>query len=784
MLSHKHDIYETLPSTTHHKIIEITTTYKSTYTQAANKKQYSYTGFEKHNFLSEDVNWDKIMHELKLVKWSAEFKGLKPSAMLEKFTLICEQIALKYVPKKPSFKFRKSPPLPRDRKILMRRRRKITSHLNTNITSTRRVKLRDELIEIEKKLQLSYKNTIAKREQNAIRAIKNNAKYFYSYAKKFSKVHTSTGPLLNSDQEFIYSEKEMAELLSTQYSPVYSQPQEPLVDPEVLFQEEKSQRPSLLDFEFDWSDIEDAIDELSPSAAAGPDGFPSIYLKHCKKQLSRPLYLIWRKCLNLGFTPAALKLALVTPIHKGNSKSLPVNYRPIALTSHLIKIFEKIVRKRMVKYLEQHNLLNTSQHGFRQGHSCLSQLLQHHDKVLSLLEDGYNVDVIYLDFSKAFDKLDFNITMKKLKNLGISGKLGKWLHSFLTERNQIVVVNGMRSDKASVLSGVPQGSVIGPLLFLLLIGDIDEGLSCFFSSFADDSRSGMGVKTPDDTMKLQADLNAIYQWAHLNNMSLNASKFELLRYGRDATIKETTQYLSNVDQVIEEHEHVKDLGVYMSNTASFEFHISTIITRAKEIISWILRTFKSREKTGMMTLWKSLVLPRLDYCSQLWNPSKPGLIQHLEALQKSYVQKISGLRNSNYWDTLQELKLYSLQRRRERYQIIYLWSIIEQKVPNFLCNGNPTFRVIPNPRQGRKCFVQSVKRSLFQTERHNSLPIHGARLFNILPKYLRNFSSCSKDAFKRELDTFLGTVHDEPLVRGYTMFRHAETNSLLDMIHV
>ena len=148
---------------------------------------------------------------------------------------------------------------------------------------------------------------------------------------------------------------------------------------------------------------------------------------------------------------------MIFPIHKGNSTAEAANYRPIFLTSHPVKIVEKVLRKKIVSFLERNDLFNSSQHGFRTGRSCLSQLLAHYDKILSLLDQGHNVDVIYLDFAKAFDKLDFNVTLSKLKAFGTDGNIGRWIQSFLTGRYQTVIVNGSKDFPAPVLSGVPQG---------------------------------------------------------------------------------------------------------------------------------------------------------------------------------------------------------------------------------------------------------------------------------------------------------------------------------------
>jgi len=328
----------------------------------------------------------------------------------------------------------------------MRRRRKVTKQLSKYPSGAVKIRLDQELIQIELKLQESYMNSSSAQEQKALAAIRRNPKYFFTYVKKFNKVKPSIGPLLNSNKQYATSNSEMARILSEQYSSVFSSQRDPLVDPDLLFNSEDMSK--LVDIQFTASDIIEAINELRSNAAPGPDCFPAILLKQCKKLLAVPLATIWRECLDKGLTPALLKLSLIVPIHKGDSTAMAKNYRPVALTSHLVKIFEKVIRKHIVKYLEDNASFNQSQHGFRSGRSCLSQLLAHYEKILSELEEGHNVDVIYLDFAKAFDKLDFNVTLNKLKMLCIDGKIGRWIHSFLIGRHQSVVVNGEKSPPA------------------------------------------------------------------------------------------------------------------------------------------------------------------------------------------------------------------------------------------------------------------------------------------------------------------------------------------------
>ena len=262
----------------------------------------------------------------------------------------------------------------------------------------------------------------------------------------------------------------MTDLLQEQYKSVFS----PSLNNNQIY--DKKCEIMLQDIQFDESDIIEAISTISPNSAPGPDGFPAILLKKCKEQLSKPLKLFWRTCLDSGVTVDIHKKNNITPIFKAGDQGDPANYRPVSLTSHLTKVFEKIVRKNIIKHLDDNDLFNPSQHGFREGRSCLSQLLSHYDTILTQLEEGKDVDVIYIDFSKAFDKVDHTILLSKLKAIGLDGKILKWIESFLTNRKQVVVVDCATSEPADIKSGVPQGSVLGPLLFIIMISDIDEGI--------------------------------------------------------------------------------------------------------------------------------------------------------------------------------------------------------------------------------------------------------------------------------------------------------------------
>ena len=771
----------------HHFLVECMSYYQATLPNDEKPVNGDSTnGFGKLNFFSEDIDWTGLERELRDHNWNLEFRACNPEKMFKKFVEICIDISTKYVPlRKTRVTSQTKSFIPRDRKNLMRRKRRITAQLKKTTSEARRKKLKGESVQVERALIKSYQQSQKDRETKAVNAIKRNSKYFFSYAKKFSTTKAGIGPFFDYAKKLITSPIKMAVMLSEQYSSVYSVPKQTLPEAKEIFTFSNERRQTLKNIIFDEQDIIEAIDQISPSAAAGPDGFPALLLKMCRHSLAKPLFLIWRKSLDTGEVPFPLKTANVVPIHKGGSCGTPANYRPVALTSHLIKIFERVLRKYIVAWMDENNLFNPTQHGFRQGRSCLSQLIAHFDHITQLLESGENVDVIYLDFAKAFDKIDFLSTMRKLNHMGISGKLGHWLYSFLTNRKQAVLVNGTIGSFFDVKSGVPQGSVIGPLLFLVLISDIDQEIvSAFLSSFADDTRIAKGITSEDDVKALQSDLQSIYKWAQENNMEFNSPKFECLRYGANSVIKESTCYTSSTGDTIEVSDQVKDLGVIMSCTGTFRQHIDSVISTSNQLCGWVLRTFKTRQELPMLTLWKSLIRSKLEYCCPLWSPINIGDIQGLEQIQRNYFRKISGIQHLSYWEQLKKLSMYSLERRRERYNIIYVWKIMEKKVPNFSQSDNSGIQEYWNLRRGGYCTVPAINlrsQRQIQSIRDASFGIRGPRLFNTLPAHIRNLSGCSVDAFKHKLDRYLSTVPDEPQIRGYTAMRRAESNSLLHM---
>ena len=663
------------------------------------------------------------------------------------------------------------------------------SRENKAVSIQKLTKLLLEKQDIEQQLMEDYTAVNILDENQAIANMKSNPKAFFAFAKSRQKTNARIGPFLDPESgKPNPSPQFAASVLSSQYSSVFVQPREAwkVTDPRTFFATPEtaalSDSPCLSDIVFSEKDIQEACSELKASSAAGADGVPASLLKTCKTELSKPLYILWRASLDHGSIPADLLLVLISPVHKGGSRGLPKNYRPVALTSHIVKVFERVIRKSLVNYLESSGVLPDGQHGFRAFRSTLTQLLSFWDNILEDLEGGGGVDIIYTDFSKAFDKVETGVLLHKIKECGITGKVGCWLASFLDPciRQQAVGVEGMVSSLAPVISGVPQGTVLGPILFLIHLSDIAVGLSegTTATSFADDTRVQRGVYSAQDCSALQSDLGIIYSWAEHINMHFNSDKFECLRFWPGPGEQPAFGYKGPGGDDIETKSNLKDLGVQVSSDLTFKLHIERVVAESSKLAGWSLRTFSRRSKTIMKTIWKTLIQPKMDYCSQLWSPGDQDSIVKLESVQRHFTSKVQGLKDFDYWQRLQELQLYSQERRRERYMLIFLWKISQGLVKGFSMEFTDKAG-----RRGRTAKVNTILRSSpapVQKARENTLGVRGARIFNLLPLYIRNHDSSNVETFKSLLDTYLSQVPDQPTVSGRA--RAADTNSLLHQI--
>ncbi|XP_076045726.1 uncharacterized protein LOC143027968 [Oratosquilla oratoria] len=455
--------YMTNNTISDHSLITITTNYTLPDSPIDKSIPPMSNPFSKFNFFNSNINWNEVNSCLSNLNWDTLLQGNDPNVLLNSFLEIILTVCEDKIPKRRSLTSRKSN-IPKDRKILMKRT-SLTQQLMKTTNDNHKRALHRKIATTEREIKTSHEEQRNKEEIQAISNIKSNPKYFFSYCKKISKAKTKIGPL-QLDNGKMSCPQETCSVLAQQYTTVFSQPKaESIVNnPQEFFSVQNNDNPQLNDIHFTKTDVLKAISEIRVNSAAGPDGVPAIFLTKCKEALTSPLQKIWRLSLDTGIIPKRLKEDIISPIHKGGERSVTRNYRPVALTSHIIKIFEKILRNNIIKYLEKHQLLSKSQHGFRKGRSCLSNLLSHYEWLLQGLTRRGNVDVVCLDFAKAFDRVDHGILSHKLKAVGIKGKIGTWLHNFVRTRTQVVAVDGHR--KVSSSQWYTAGLCAGPATFL------------------------------------------------------------------------------------------------------------------------------------------------------------------------------------------------------------------------------------------------------------------------------------------------------------------------------
>ena len=526
-----------------------------------------------------------------------------------------------------------------------------------------------ENLSIYKRIEKNCRREVRNAKKSFERKVskKTNEKTFNSYLKSKMKCRTGVGPL-KVDNNIILNDQEIAETLNSYFSSVFNSNNG---TGDMNFDDNIEHE--LNDIQFDIQDIKKVIYNMK-LGASGPDNISVKFIKTFEQEVSGPLLKLFRKSLNSGQVPMDWKLANVTPIFKKGNKSDPSNYRPVSLTCVVCKIMESLLKIRIVNFFDQHNLLNSSQHGFLKGRSCCTNLLEFFEKVTKLFDEGKPVDIIYLDLCKAFDKVPFKRLLLSVKKLGVRGKILKWLEDWLNGRQQRVVLNGKFSDWLAVLSGIPQGSVLGPILFLIFINELDNAaiLIDLISKFADDTKLCKAVQSEEDRAALQGVLDNLTEWAESTGMAFNVNKCKVLHVGNSNNKHEYKVNGSNLITVDSE----KDLGVKYLNSLKPGGQCSEAARTANFVLGQICRNFHYRDKEVFLNLYKRYVRVHLEYCTPAWNPWLSKDIEILEKVQMRAVKQIQGLQATTYNARLQELNLPTLTERRHRSDMIETFKII------------------------------------------------------------------------------------------------------------
>ena len=400
----------------------------------------------------------------------------------------------------------------------------------------------------------------AEHERRIMKAFKNKPKAFYGYVRAKQKVKTGVSQLETEEGELTNTDKETANILNNFFKSVFTK--EPEGETPTL-PRRKPDVEEIQTADFTLEDVVKKLHQLKPDKSPGIDQVHPYVLKECSEEMAVPLHKIFKKSLEEDRIPKDWKIARVSPIFKKGSKNQAGNYRPVSLTSVPCKIMESLLRDVILEHVTKNSLLSEDQHGFSKGKSCMSNLLITLEDVTESLDEGFGVDIIYLDYSKAFDTVPHKRLISKLEAYGITGNISKWIQNFLTGRKQQVSVRKELSDWADVLSGVPQGSVLGPILFVLYVNDLPDIVSSKVKLFADDTKLYNRVQkgSPEGSDAIQNDLKNLEVWSDTWLLRFNAGKCKSMHLGSDNP--ETTYVLGGEEIATAKEE--KDLGVYLTD---------------------------------------------------------------------------------------------------------------------------------------------------------------------------------------------------------------------------
>ena len=457
------------------------------------------------------------------------------------------------------------------------------------------------------------------------------------------------------------------------------------------------------------------------------------------------------KSLSTGIFLNHWKISEVVPIHKSGIKHDVCNYRPISKILCIPKLLEKIVTSKLSPQINM--CLSDNQHGFRSGRSTCTNLVLFTNFVFQNFKSRLQTDVIYTDFAKAFDKVCHETLLLKLNCLGFKGQFLCWLSSYLKDRFQFVKINHNRSRLFQVTSGVPQGSHLGPLLFLLFINDLSTVIQ-FSNSllFADDLKIYRSISNTNDCMLLQSDINSVVNWCKNNNLVLNIKKCQVFSLYRSSVCIQHFYYIDS--ELLVRVNSIKDLGIILDPKLDFKNHIDFIISKSMAMLGFLKRNSSefSNPKT-LIALYNSLVRPHLEYCCVIWNPISNSNISRIERIQKNFTRyiffKLGWRMERPDYDTRCALfGLCSLEKRRKMFSIIFVRDLIHNHIncSNLLALLN--FYAPRRPLREKFYFVLYFNRSnYYETE-----PIyHCCKITNSILTFIDFFNHCTRSTFKTNL---------------------------------
>ena len=699
---------------------------------------------EIYNFKKAD--WAKLNLELSNIPWHSLLSDCSIEVCWQNFKTIFHQACDNHIPKinvRDGFK----PPW-FDSEVFESCREKERLRIKLKVTKKRHAENNlgnpgvknlatlQELLDAEVKFQASRRevrrlirskmnsNFSDKQSENAI------TKKFWSYVKSSSNTHRIPETVHHNDT-FRVDYKGQANLFNNFFRDQFSSPSK--YDIQINYSGNH-------DISFSVPQIEKFLKNLDPNKAPGPDRIHGKILKNCAKNLAIPLALLYQTSYYTCSIPREWKLANVVPVFKKGSKNAVQNYRPISLTSLVMKVYERVIAAELLSIVE--SKIEPRQHGFLPLKSCESQLIPFTDSLARCLNRGSRTDIIYFDFAKAFDSVNHDIILDKLKNqYGINGLLLKFFVEYLSSRVQRVVIGNELSEELPVASGVPQGSILGPLLFVLFINDIGNDINKGSSLllYADDTKLFREISNDHDCLLLQQDINTLNNWATANKMKFHPDKCKVLSVSLQRSNRDPFPYkLSGVP--LQHVNSEKDLGVHIASNLCWTNHCNHLLYKASRNLGLLRRTCNFVKNTRQRrSLYIAMVRSQFEHCSSIWSSCSSTTLDKFESLQKRGIKWILGEEFLSYPEEI----YYNKCKRLDILPIKSRFLLKDLKIFHSIVNSTSA---IPLPAHMH--FYEGNSRLRSSHLDHLSITS------DISPRITVNYSSSHKEAASSSLTQF------------------------------
>ena len=645
--------------------------------------------------------------------------------------------------------------MPLDRKTLRKMKKKnklwgiVRKKLATVEQETQYNKLRNQIRRLTRKAKKLTEKNIAK---NA----KVNPKQFWKYTQ--AKLKTRAGiPEIEVKEEdgtisYAKDDESKANQFQNYFGGVYTKD----TDEEMPNFDERKYDEVLSNIKITKELILNKLKKIKINKSPGPDQIHPRVLNEISNEICTPLQIIFQVSLETKTLPDQWKHAQVAAIFKKGAKTKPQNYRPVSLTCIVCKLLESIIRDSVIVHMTKNKLFSPKQFGFLSGRSTTLQLLHVLNIWTEILDQGGELDVIYCDFMKAFDKVPHKRLVYKIDKYGLKGNVLGWIENFLSNRTQEVKVGNKLSKSANVTSGIPQGSVLGPILFVMYINDLPEVVDkdSFVYLFADDTKLFRRINSDQDRIQLQHDINSLIEWSNKWLLKFHPDKcvsmtINTKKEGKTYTMGEHNYTMGG--HTLSESNLEKDIGVSIDRNINFDMHINKIVKNANRILAITRRTFECMDAGIFCMLYKGLIRPHLEYAAPVWSPNLKKHKVLLEKVQERAIRLVPGFKEEDSYATrLKKLKLPTLAYRRVRGDMIQMYKLLTENKDGYDKSLPSMFTYSDTELRGnsKKLFLPRTKKDIGKYKFTNRVII----LWNQLPDKVINSSSMGN--FETNLDKF------------------------------